>query len=398
MATMRGKWDKWYKNIKRPGSFKYGDTATYQLGADFLADMKTVEDWGCGTGGFRKVCRSSYIGVDGSKTPLVDRVEDLCEYRSKTDGIFMRHVLAHNHDWEKVLKNAIASFDKKLCIVIFTPFDPEKTKVIADNKKYGVDVPDISFLKKDIEKHLVGLKWRMETLKTRTHYNVEHIYYIEKTEAKIAVISARLGTIEDKVQIHVEQTIPYDFFSFTDENFPPRYNSLTPRMQSKIPKFFGWQMEPGYEHYIWIDGAFEMIRSDTVQWLLDQCEGVDMAFFKHPKRNTVDDEVRRVQIGILQGSAYLYLRYHNEWIDEQMTEINTNGDYVDDILLGGGIFIYKNIPKVQKALKEWWYHTSRYSIEDQLSLPYVLKQAKIEFKVIDEVFDECDYVKYTIHQ
>ena len=177
--SMLGKWELWYKNVKKMGSFCYGNTITYPLGEDFLSGME-VEDWGCGTGGFKRLHRGKYLGIDGSKTPFVDKLVDLRNYKSNVDGIFIRHVLEHNYDWEKLLDNAVNSFKKKLCIVLFTPFS-DKTKVIAQNKIHGVDVPDISLNKEDLERHFIGLKWHLtENLKTRTGYGVEHVYYVEK--------------------------------------------------------------------------------------------------------------------------------------------------------------------------------------------------------------------------
>lgn len=176
---MLGKWDQWYKNIKRMGSFRYGDTITYRLAADFLKDMERVEDWGCGTGGFKRFYEGEYVGVDGSKNPYVDVIADLTEYQSSTPGIMMRHVLEHNYEWEKVLKNAVSSFRKKFCLVIFTPFQ-DVTGEIAHNKKHGVDVPDIAFNLSDLVKHFDHCRWRVEKHETKTGYGVEHIFFIQK--------------------------------------------------------------------------------------------------------------------------------------------------------------------------------------------------------------------------
>lgn len=176
---MLGKWNKWYKKVKVIGSFWYGDTVTYKLAADFLADMPEVEDWGSGAGGFKRFYNGKYIGVDGSQNPFVDKVADLTAYQSEVDGLVMRHVLEHNYAWRKILSRAILSFKKKFCLIIFTPFQAE-TGEIAHNKKHGVDVPDIAFAKSDIEWYLTGFKWRMETHKTKTGYGIEYIYYIEK--------------------------------------------------------------------------------------------------------------------------------------------------------------------------------------------------------------------------
>jgi thioredoxin reductase len=175
---MLGKWDNWYKDIKTRKSF--GDKTTYKLAANFLADIDEVEDWGCGTGYFKQFYKGKYIGVDGTDNLFVDKVVDLRTYQSNVDGILMRHVLEHNHEWQDILSNAVASFNKKLCLIIFTPFT-KTTQEIAHNKKHGVDVPDISFSKKDIQYYFKNLKWRLqENIKTRKGYGVEYIYYIEK--------------------------------------------------------------------------------------------------------------------------------------------------------------------------------------------------------------------------
>lgn len=177
--SMLGKWDSWYRHVKQITSFRYGNTITYQLGEDFLKGLD-VEDWGCGTGGFKRLHRGGYFGIDGSKTPFVDKIADLRNYKSSAEGIYMRHVLEHNYDWEKVLKNALLSFKKRFCLVLFTPFS-ENARVIAQNKKHGVDVPDISFNKKGLERHFKNFKWKLtENIKTESGYGAEHVYYIEK--------------------------------------------------------------------------------------------------------------------------------------------------------------------------------------------------------------------------
>jgi hypothetical protein len=109
---MSDKWNTWYKDltIDNIGSFRYGNTETYNLGYNFLKDCNIIEDWGCGVGGFKKNFINNdlnkYIGIDGSKTPFADIKTDLTQYISNTDGIFMRHILEHNYEWKKILENA----------------------------------------------------------------------------------------------------------------------------------------------------------------------------------------------------------------------------------------------------------------------------------------------------
>jgi hypothetical protein len=166
-----GKWDVWYKDATQ--RTPYGDALTYQLGAAFLAGLQ-IEDWGCGYGHFAEYipCR----GVDGSCSPFADEVADLAEYRSATEGLFMRHVLEHDERWKAILDNAVASFTKRMVLVLFTPW-AEKTEVLTWTL---LGVPDISFSKTDITDRFGGCTWQLEEYQTATYYGVEHVFLLEK--------------------------------------------------------------------------------------------------------------------------------------------------------------------------------------------------------------------------
>ncbi len=171
MDSMIGKWNDWYSGIRSPQA--YGSDETYIMGAYFLNGLD-VEDWGCGKGYFSTVHTGGYVGVDGTETPFSDIVVDLRYHTSRTEGLFMRHVIEHNLEWELVLANAIKSFTRKMALVLFTPMS-EKTKQIAWNA--GVEVPDMSFSHEDIMKMVpdsVNAEWI--DLQTTTQYGVERFY------------------------------------------------------------------------------------------------------------------------------------------------------------------------------------------------------------------------------
>lgn len=176
--NMLGKWNGWYKNLRQMGSFRYGNTVTYKMAEQFLSGLE-VEDWGCGAGGFKRIHQGGYIGIDGSNTPYANKILDLSSYQSQAEAIMMRHVLEHNYDWAEILNNALVSFQKRFCLVIFTPFQ-EVTKEIDHNKRHGVDAPTIAFNKQKLETKLSAFKWKMKTIKTKTAYGEEHIYFIQK--------------------------------------------------------------------------------------------------------------------------------------------------------------------------------------------------------------------------
>lgn len=172
-----GKWDRWYSGLREPQA--YGDTETYQIGADFLKGL-AVEDWGCGKGWFSKfIPEELYRGIDGSATPFADEVVDLVTYRSKTPGLYMRHILEHNYEWKAILENALASFTKRMALVTFTPFE-DVTQEIAYAPDPGV--PDISFGTDEFSQILdaSGAKWKHQRLTTATQYRVEDVFLLER--------------------------------------------------------------------------------------------------------------------------------------------------------------------------------------------------------------------------
>lgn len=215
---------------------------------------------------------------------------------------------------------------------------------------------------------------------------------------KIAVLSARLGAF-DKPLDHAQQSIEHDYFEYTDDNFPPRFNSLKPRLQAKIPKFFGWQLNPNYDFYLWLDGNLRLSHPDSLKYFLDNCQEYDVVVLQHPQRNTIYWEYRYNWRGLNSRatSNYLCKRYTNELLDEQYAVIKKDKDYIDDMLVNGGVFMYRNTLKVQTMLKEWWYHVSRYLIMDQLSWAYVLKKSGLRVNVLPDVFNNCPWLDNRRH-
>lgn len=173
-----GKW-----NYGATPQFPYGDETSYRKAMEFLDGPYIIEDWGCGTAWANKfVKRGRYIGIDGSWSMHCDLVTDLRKYRSSSaGGILIRHILEHSWDWRKILENALASFQKKFALILFTPFS-EETQVIQMVKVGGggAEVPDISFRKEDLTDLLRQYPYTEESLATATQYGVEHIFYVSR--------------------------------------------------------------------------------------------------------------------------------------------------------------------------------------------------------------------------
>ena len=148
------------------------------IGAKFLEDCETVEDWGTGDGIFKNH-REDAIGVDGSNTPGADKkFIDLTTYTTQCEGIFLRHVLEHNYEWDKILHNLLKSATKKICIIMFIPFIDGETKEL---NYHQLGVPDLAISQQEFMKILteypIDFEIDKETLKK---YNEEIIFITKK--------------------------------------------------------------------------------------------------------------------------------------------------------------------------------------------------------------------------
>ncbi len=212
----------------------------------------------------------------------------------------------------------------------------------------------------------------------------------------IAVIQTNLGI--DNVPNHIPQSVDFDFITFNDSNFNARPKSLSQRLNAKIPKMFAWQLKPDYEYYLWLDGNIQLAHKNTVKYFLEQIQGYDMVVLRHPSRPNIRQEVRYTRKGINQQSLYMVSRYTGELLKELYEIIEKDKDYIDDLLVIGGIFMYRNTPQVQSVLKEWWYYNTRYILQDQISFPYVLKKSGLRVKVLEHDFAKWDFIKMNGHK
>lgn len=204
------------------------------------------------------------------------------------------------------------------------------------------------------------------------------------------VISASLGGF-DSQRSHEKQSVDCDFHHFTDENHPPRSKSMTPRLQARTPKMFSWQLVPGYQHYLWVDSSCRLASKDSVKWFLEQLGNTDIAVFKHPHRNTVQEEADYLKHRLAINCPYITPRYENEDIDGQLAEIDPQSP-----LYASTAFIYRDSPDVRAALKEWWYFTSRFHSIDQLGFSSAI--SKLRVNVMQDNYLKCEALEYVRNQ
>jgi len=172
-----------------------------------------------------------------------------------------------------------------------------------------------------------------------------------------------------------------------DSTETSRERSMMPRLRGKIPKMTVWETHPDYDYYIWIDASFSLLQSDAIERMVDYCIGWDACFFSHPARTSVKQELDFVVELMRNDNQYLIERYSGEKMTEQVDFYMKDPTWKDNLLLACGIFIYsKSVVenKEYNLMKEWFYQNCLWSVQDQLSLPYLLHKFKTNFRLFEQ--------------
>lgn len=219
---------------------------------------------------------------------------------------------------------------------------------------------------------------------------------------KVAILSANLGNFDVNAKDPIAQDLPEGvtevvFHRFTDEDFPP-ITGLTPRLQYRIPKMFGFDMFPGYDVYIWFDSSCSLRRADCVKWYLEQLGDDDMAFFRHPQgRATIKAEVDHIEDKLQNNHWYITPRYKGGLHKEFYNLISRDPDFKDEKLFASTAFIYKNNKASRKALRTWWFYQSRFFTCDQVALPYAIYRTGAKVKQMQEHLFKIGYLSLVSH-
>ena len=169
-------------------------------------------------------------------------------------------------------------------------------------------------------------------------------------------------------------------------NQADRLNAMHPRLRAKMPKMLQWAEFPGYDYYIWVDSKLRMDNPKAAESLIEACAGKDAGFFKHASRTSIRLELEHVIDNLNNGSQYLIDRYAGEDMAGQVAAYLADPNFVDNSLFECGAFVYSSRVVQNPDLnlfKDWFYHNCIWSVQDQLSLPYLLQKFGINYGILE---------------
>ena len=149
------------------------------------------------------------------------------------------------------------------------------------------------------------------------------------------------------------------------------------RMNAKIVKILPHLYLQAHNYSIWIDSNIELLVNPKN--LIDLMEDRKCLVFKHPYRNTINEEI----IACKNLDNFENLNYHkNKKV----------------ILAACGVIIRKNTETVNKLNEYWWAEICRGSSRDQLSFPYTLGTISNYLKTEIQFPFNSKFIKWNPHK
>ena len=171
---------------------------------------------------------------------------------------------------------------------------------------------------------------------------------------------------------------------YDDNNTASRHLAMHPRLKAKIPKMLEWKFINS-EWYVWMDSSIKLKDKDPVDKIIEALQDKPIGLFRHSYGNSIEYEAKRVLSSLEMKSEYIQKRYQGEPIKEQLIHYLGDPTFKDNKLFGMTFFVYHK--SVKKLFEDWFIENLLWSIEDQISFPYVLSKSGIKYSLFDGFID-----------
>ena len=138
---------------------------------------------------------------------------------------------------------------------------------------------------------------------------------------------------------------------------------VVPMLRHKWFKTHPLDAMSGYDVSIWIDGSMQVTRDDFVDLCLTALGDDDWAMMTHPSRDCIYPEA--------DYSATLTWRYDAASINAQSAHYRAFHP-AGTGLIATGFNVRRHTDIVEHLGRQWWYDITRWSHQDQISLPVLL--------------------------
>ena len=157
----------------------------------------------------------------------------------------------------------------------------------------------------------------------------------------------------------------------------PRNHPPLPQTQNRLDAKW-WKVRPDLacpdaEVTIWVDASVTILRPDFEALALAELGDDDALFMRHPWRDCIYEEA---DASMISGLA---AKYGGQFVAEQMEHYRAQGHPEHWGLVQSTVIVRRNNDRVRALDEAWWAEITEWSIQDQLSLPYVLRTADLRW-------------------
>lgn len=210
----------------------------------------------------------------------------------------------------------------------------------------------------------------------------------------VAVITAVLGEY-DTLRPPAPQSAPVaEWLCVTDDPglaCPPWHTlvvdprGLAPRLAAKRPKFRP-DLYTRCDTSIWIDACQEIVSPTFVEEALACLDASGWALHAHPDRDDIVDEAH---------ASLTLPKYAGVPLVAQAEHYTAQGHPRHSGLWAGTVIARRHRPATAALGEAWWQETLRWTIQDQLSLPVLLRRFGITPRVFPHRLWDCPwYVRH----
>lgn len=232
---------------------------------------------------------------------------------------------------------------------------------------------------------------------------LNYTYLTDISKRKIVVYTAIFGDYDDiQEPIYVNSLI--DYVIFTDKEVPETSawkklniedyidtNNMDSYTISKYIKLFPHVFFKEYTHSIWVDGTTK-IWADLYAFV-DRLNGNAIGMFDNPVHDCIYTEA---------NFLIYYNRVPYKLIKKQIRDYRAQGYPFHNGMYECTIIVREhNVEKCKEIMEEWWNQIRKYTLRDQISLPYVLWKQGINREEITLLGENRNFnprISFSIHK
>lgn len=189
----------------------------------------------------------------------------------------------------------------------------------------------------------------------------------------------------------------YEHVKYRQDQRPKNVDDHT-RLVAKIPKMMFYKVVPHcYDYYVWLDSKFTIHAHwlDYLLWLIEKYPSHDLITSKHSVRHSVEEETLDMLKGLKAGYSSLWTKYYGADLAFQLNKYQHAVGFVDDRLneMGMIVYSYRMLAKTQFA-EEWYAHNCYFTIQDQISFPFVSEKHRIKVASVGQSVYEVPFLTH----